>query len=149
MKKLILIVGILTQSYFGISQTFEIINQSNFWPEYNNGLHALTSDSKNNTYAISTNTITSECWLITYDSRTLEVTGKIKINLPETTYDEIKCSKYADGITYYKEKAPGLTRGFIRDNWCYSRVRPTGFEPVTLWTGTIRSNPTELRAHIY
>ena len=28
-------------------------------------------------------------------------------------------------------------------------MRPTGFEPVTLCSGGIRSNPTELRAHIY
>lgn len=100
MKKVILVIGIITQSYFGLSQKIEIVKQSKFHPEYLNGLHALTSDSKNNTYAISTNTFTSECWLITYNSKTLENVGKIRINLPETTYDEIKCSKYADGITY-------------------------------------------------
>ena len=48
-----------------------------------------------------------------------------------------------------KRKPLELSRGFIRDVWCYSRVRPTGFEPVTLCSGGIRSNPTELRAHIY
>ena len=46
-------------------------------------------------------------------------------------------------------KAPEFIEGFIRDDWHYSHVRPTGFEPATLWTGTIRSNPTELRAHLY
>ena len=58
-------------------------------------------------------------------------------------------NKQLNVITYYKGKSPELTRGFIRNNCYYFSVRPTGFEPVTLWTGTIRSNPTELRAHIY
>ena len=31
----------------------------------------------------------------------------------------------------------------------FLKVRPPGFEPVTLCSGGIRSNPTELRAHIY
>jgi len=33
---------------------------------------------------------------------------------------------------YDKRKPPVLSRGFMRDVWYYSRVRPTGFEPVTL-----------------
>ena len=47
-----------------------------------------------------------------------------------------------------KTKNPPISRGFYRDNWYYSLVRPTGLEPVTLYSGGIRSNPTELRAHI-
>jgi hypothetical protein len=100
MKKVILVIGIITQSYFGLSQKIEIVKQTKFQPKYWNSINALTSDYKNNTYAISTNTRTSECWLITYNSRTLYKIREIKIHLPETTYDEIKCSKYADGITY-------------------------------------------------
>ena len=41
-----------------------------------------------------------------------------------------------------------MTGLFLRETWYYSRVRPTGFEPVTLCSGGIRSDPTELRAHI-
>ena len=40
-------------------------------------------------------------------------------------------------------------RAFIVYKCLLFSVRPAGFEPATLCSGGIRSNPTELRAHIY
>ena len=45
-----------------------------------------------------------------------------------------------------KENPRGY-RGFIVNKYYLFPVRPTGFEPVTLCSGGIRSNPAELRAH--
>ena len=47
----------------------------------------------------------------------------------------------------YKQRHP-LFLGGVVDKEVFSVVRPTGFEPVTLCSGGIRSNPPELRAHI-
>ena len=49
---------------------------------------------------------------------------------------------------YDKERALPNDRALLQRFMVYARVRPAGLEPAALCSGGIRSNPTELRAHI-
>ena len=104
MKKLILVVGILTQSYFGISQKIEIINSKPLPVLSGNGLGSdirfgvvsLTHDN-NYIYGLSTN---PSNYIIRYNPKTLEVIDALISDLPKATYKEIRGNKIPNGITY-------------------------------------------------
>jgi hypothetical protein len=99
MKKLILVVGILTQSYFGISQKIEKIKE---YPLYNNDTHftfsviSLTHDN-NYIYGLSYN---PNNYIIKYNPKTFEVVDVLEINFPELLRDELGCNRVAEGLTY-------------------------------------------------
>jgi len=97
MKKILLIIGILTQSYFGISQKIKIIDYKKLpiIQDIRFGLTSLTNDGSI-IYALTLNPTK----IIKYNSKTLEIIKTINLKLPNTTYEEIKGYKYSNGITY-------------------------------------------------
>ena len=104
MKKLILVVGILTQSYFGISQKFEIVKSNNLPYLSGEGIGSgvefsvvsLTHDN-NYIYGLSLN---PSNYIIRFDPKTLEVIDALVTDLPDYTYKEVRGMKTPDGITY-------------------------------------------------
>jgi len=104
MKKLILVVGILTQSLFGISQKFEIIKSephpilsgNGIGSDIRFGVTALTHDN-DYIYGLSVN---PGNYIIMYNPKTLEVIRALVSDIPKGTYEEKRGHKYPNGITY-------------------------------------------------
>ena len=102
MKKLILVVGILTQSFFGFSQFsgVKIIKSQpvckNDWRYWSTGVISLTHDDKY-IYGLTTN---PNNWIYIYKPKTLEVIDSLKINFPKNISGAGQIIKRANGLTY-------------------------------------------------
>jgi hypothetical protein len=102
MKKLILVVGILTQSFFGFSQFsgVKIIKSQPVctydYCTYKNMVVSLTHDDN---YIYGLKTYPNELIYI-YNPKTLEIIDSLKINLPRVVSDIAMQTQCARGLTY-------------------------------------------------